>query len=57
MTIFFEEHEIYKRNFNKIDDEIYDVSLNCKDNSFHSLGFNYVCNVEFKDIRNEKNDK
>ena len=38
----------------KLDDEIDDAVLNFEDNCFHSFRFNYVCNVEVEDIKNEK---
>ena len=55
-TKTFHEHTVYKPHNNKIDEEnIVDKLMNCKDNCFHSFNFDCICDVKFKDIRNEKN--
>ena len=53
-SIFLNEYKIYKPVSNKTDAEVVDALVDCKDNRFHSFGFNYVCDVEFNDIMSEK---
>ena len=53
MTMFFEDYEIYRPDINKKDEKNEVAILNC----FHSFGFNFVCDVKFKDIKNKKNNQ
>ena len=56
-TLFLKEYIIYKPDINKIDEEIVDKLITCKDNYFQSFNFSCICDVKFKDTKNEERIK
>ena len=57
-VIFFEEYEICKPDFDKMDKKILtNVVSNCSDKYSHSIYCEYVCDIEFKDIKDGKTVK
>ena len=54
-TKLFKESIIYKPDINKINEENFvDKLINCKDNCFHSMKFDCICDLKFKDMKNKE---
>ena len=52
--MFFEEYEIIKPDNYKVDNDIGDVYLDCQNDYLHMFNCDYVCDIEFVNIENEK---